>query len=272
MRSICFFVAAFGASALQTGSECSVPLSSHVNSCDADGCCGLGVTSIAHGSYCQAQCVDGLESGNLVQCFNGVLDFDFGCATPSLERMLQPSAGPSDDSNGTDSSNGTESDDVAVVTRPVTGSITFTVDDPAAFANSTEVQTSLQTSMAEHVGVMASQVTVDISVVMRRLSQLRRLAGGVVVTYEITGANPDAVTALETAAADPTALVQKMNADFTTANIEHTMTDVEMTAVRGVVDVADQPAPRGELPSSSGSSELLLSIPVLVLALVFASA
>jgi len=266
MRSICFCVAVFCATALQTGSECSVPLTSLVNSCDADGCCGLGVTSIAHGLHCQAQCVDG-ESGNLVQCFNGVLDLDFGCATPSLERTLQSvSSGPSDGSNGT------ESDDTANVTRAVTGSITFTVDDPAAFANSTEVQTSLQNTMAEYVGVMASQVTVNISVALaRRLSQLRRLAGSVVVAYEITGANPDAVTALETAASDPSDLQQNMNDDFVTANIQHVMTGAVMTAVPAEVppEVDDMSSPRGELPSSSGSSEVFLLIPALVLALVF---
>merc|ERR1740117_1916243 len=146
--------------------------------------------------------------------------------------------------------------------------MTFTVDDPTAFAESDEVNTALTNSFATHVGVSTNQVTVTITVAAaRRLSQGRRLAGGVVVEYVITGAVASVVTALNEVAADPAALTVQVNQDLASQNI--VISGATFTAVAAPVDVA---TPQVGEPGSSGSSEVFLSTSVVGLLVVLASA
>merc|ERR1711865_1022415 len=107
--------------------------------------------------------------------------------------------------------------------------------------------------------------TLIITVATRRLSQGRRLAGVVEVDYVVTGAEPDAVAALVSAASNPTTLVTAMNEDLLFTG--HVISDATVTAVPGEVD---QSPFSGSVPGS-GASEVFLAGPV-AMAVVFASA
>lgn len=165
-----------------------------------------------------------------------------------------------------------------MATAVVSGSLTLDVSDPEAFVADEEAKDALAKSVAKLVGVPASQVTIKLAVVTRRLSfidigRLLQSGGSVIVTYKIE-LPPQEQSVLNSEVDSIQAAISDVKKNQMTNLITNelgsdSLYTVEVTAIDepDVEVVVIAPAPTVNTESDEGVSTEVIVVVVVVIAL-----
>lgn len=127
----------------------------------------------------------------------------------------------------------------------ISGVIELTVADPATFIASEDAVAGIAGAVAERARVAVESVTVTLALARRlRATNGRRLEGGVVASYEITGAPQSARAAIEADVSNSATMLEVCNRHLEAAG----NSDLRVTAV--TVAVESQDAQNSSLASS----------------------